>query len=103
MRYFAFAFAWAGVFWAMPLATTRGRLTQPALSGLRVSLLVVGAYTPFVAAFALSFRDGTAWTLLKRVVPTLRRPTMRNSIARSRGVDFPSRSASRRSYESTRA
>jgi hypothetical protein len=67
MRYFAFAWEW--MFWAMPLATTRGWLTQPALSGLRVSLLVVGAYAPSVAAFALSFRDGTAWTLLKRVVP----------------------------------
>ena len=69
MRYFALAFAWAWVFWAIPLAMTCGWLTQPALSGLRVSLLVVGAYAPFVAAFALSFRDGTAWTLLKRVVP----------------------------------
>jgi hypothetical protein len=48
------------VFWAIPLATTRSWLTQPTLSGLRVLLLVFGAYTPFVAAFALSFRDGTA-------------------------------------------
>lgn len=65
-RYFAFVFAWAWVFWAVPLATTRGWLTQPALSGLRVLLLVVGAYAPFVAAFALSFRDGTAWKLFRR-------------------------------------
>jgi 1,4-dihydroxy-2-naphthoyl-CoA synthase len=38
MRYFAFAFAW--VFWAIPLATTRGWSTQPALGGPRVSLLM---------------------------------------------------------------
>ena len=69
MRYFALAFAWAWVFWAIPLAMTCGWLTQPALVEPRVSLLVVGAYAPFVAAFALSFRDETAWTLLKCVVP----------------------------------
>jgi uncharacterized protein len=65
-RYFAFAFAWAWVFWAVPLCTTRGWLTQPTLGGLRNLFLIVGAYAPFVAAFALSFRDGTAWALFKR-------------------------------------
>jgi hypothetical protein len=68
-RYFAIAFAWAWVFWAIPLATTRGWITNPTLSGLRVPLLAVGAYAPFVAAFWLTFRDGgrvAAWRFFKR-------------------------------------
>jgi hypothetical protein len=65
-RHFAFAFAWAWVFWAIPLATTRGWLTQPALSGLRVLLLIVAAYASFAGAFALKFSDGTSWTLFRR-------------------------------------
>jgi membrane protease YdiL (CAAX protease family) len=67
-RFFWLAFAWAWVFWAIPLATTRGWLTAPSLDGLRIPLLVMGAYGPTVAAFALSFRQGNARALFGRAL-----------------------------------
>ena len=57
LAFFGITFAWAWGLWTIPLTTARGWIISPKLSGLRV-LLLVGAYAPFVATFALSFRNG---------------------------------------------
>ena len=66
-HFFLWTFLWSWAFWAIPLMTTRGWLDNPTLKGLRGPLLVIGAYGPFVAAFALSHREKSAWALFKRV------------------------------------
>lgn len=65
LAFFGITFAWAWGLWTIPLTTARGWIISPKLSGLRV-LLLVGAYAPFVATFAPSFRNGTAGVLFKR-------------------------------------
>jgi uncharacterized protein len=64
--FFLWTFLWSWAFWAIPLMTTRGWVGNATLKGLRVPLLVIGAYGPFVAAFALSLREKSAWALFKR-------------------------------------
>ncbi len=64
-------------FCMIPLATTREWIVDPKLSGLRMPLLLVGAFAPFVAAFTLSLRDFTLnlFTLLDPKVSTLHQVT----------------------------
>jgi membrane protease YdiL (CAAX protease family) len=49
-----------------PADDDTGLAGQPNTQGLRVPLPVIGAYGPFVAAFALSHREKSAWALFKR-------------------------------------
>jgi len=70
VRFFAIAYVFSWVFWAVPLAVTRGWVTSAGVVGLKTPLLMLGAFGPLVAAMVLSAREskGGAWRLLKRAL-----------------------------------
>lgn len=66
--FFFSSFVWTWGFWTVPLATARGWITLPTAGDLLIPLLVVGAFGPSVAAFALSYRQASARELFRRAL-----------------------------------
>jgi hypothetical protein len=79
-KFFFLAYAFSWVFWLLPIAAARGWVSWAWIAPAKVPILVVGAFGPFVAAFALTGWDFGLRGILRfaaQALPFVRRTAKR--------------------------